>query len=244
MLVGIALFAMTLFVIDREETLRQSRQLGLLLPLVLLPSAAWHLMRTLGWLISFPRETRPTFWRLFRVRLAADAVSYFTIRGLGDLGPRALQVWQAGLMDLVPDAIDHGVVGAVGGLGRNGWGAALLMRDLSAGLIPPGDDPLTLEQHHHLLDGCAALSAAAWGWEDDVGLTPYELRWCFFGPGMIEAERTLGFPTPVPRIAAEGWHAPLDLVDGAARVYDPIVRGEAGEDLFGHFLKDYEPSPW
>ncbi|MEP6817102.1 MAG: SDR family NAD(P)-dependent oxidoreductase [Marmoricola sp.] len=46
------------------------------------------------------------------------------------------------------------------------------------------------------------------------------------------------------RIAAEGWHAPLDLVDGAARVYDPIVRGEAGEDLFGHFLKDYEPSPW
>ena len=46
------------------------------------------------------------------------------------------------------------------------------------------------------------------------------------------------------RIAAEGWHAPLDLVDGAARVYDPIVRGEAGEDLFGRFVKDYEPSPW
>ncbi|GAB7006218.1 SDR family NAD(P)-dependent oxidoreductase [Nocardioides sp. AN3] len=46
------------------------------------------------------------------------------------------------------------------------------------------------------------------------------------------------------RIAAEGWHAPLDLVDGAARVYDPIVRGEAGEDVFGCFLKDYSPSPW
>jgi NAD(P)-dependent dehydrogenase (short-subunit alcohol dehydrogenase family) len=46
------------------------------------------------------------------------------------------------------------------------------------------------------------------------------------------------------RIAAEGWHAPLDLVDGAARVYDPVVRGEAGDDLHGHFLKDYEPSPW
>ena len=30
------------------------------------------------------------------------------------------------------------------------------------------------------------------------------------------------------RIADEGFHAPLDLVDGAARVYDPIVRGEAG----------------
>ena len=46
------------------------------------------------------------------------------------------------------------------------------------------------------------------------------------------------------RIAAEGWHAPLDLVDGAARVYDPIVRGEAGEDLYGCFLKDYAPHPW
>jgi NAD(P)-dependent dehydrogenase (short-subunit alcohol dehydrogenase family) len=46
------------------------------------------------------------------------------------------------------------------------------------------------------------------------------------------------------RLAAEGWRAPLDLVDGAARVYDPIVRGEAGDDLHGCFLKDYEPSPW
>jgi NAD(P)-dependent dehydrogenase (short-subunit alcohol dehydrogenase family) len=46
------------------------------------------------------------------------------------------------------------------------------------------------------------------------------------------------------RMAAEGWHAPLDLVDGAARVYDPVVQGEAGTDLFGHFLKDYVPSPW
>lgn len=46
------------------------------------------------------------------------------------------------------------------------------------------------------------------------------------------------------RLAEEGFHAPLDLVDGAARVYDPIVRGEAGEDLYGCFLKDYQPSPW
>lgn len=46
------------------------------------------------------------------------------------------------------------------------------------------------------------------------------------------------------RLAEEGFHAPLDLVDGAARVYDPIVRGEQGVDLFGCFLKDYRPSPW
>ncbi|MGO4299619.1 SDR family NAD(P)-dependent oxidoreductase [Leifsonia sp. RAF41] len=46
------------------------------------------------------------------------------------------------------------------------------------------------------------------------------------------------------RLAEEGFHAPLDLVDGAARVYDPIVRGEAGEDLQGVFLKDYRASAW
>jgi NAD(P)-dependent dehydrogenase (short-subunit alcohol dehydrogenase family) len=46
------------------------------------------------------------------------------------------------------------------------------------------------------------------------------------------------------RLAGEGFHAPLDLVDGAARVYDPIVRGEAGEDLFGCFLKDYANAGW
>ncbi|MEU4322296.1 SDR family NAD(P)-dependent oxidoreductase [Nocardia fluminea] len=46
------------------------------------------------------------------------------------------------------------------------------------------------------------------------------------------------------RLAEEGFHAPLDLVDGAARVYDPIVQGESGVDLYGCFLKDYRPSPW
>ncbi|MEO8968520.1 MAG: SDR family NAD(P)-dependent oxidoreductase [Solirubrobacteraceae bacterium] len=59
--------------------------------------------------------------------------------------------------------------------------------------------------------------------------------------GWITDERPL--PTKL-RLADAGFHAPLDLVDGAARVYDPIVRGEAGEDLYGCFLKDYEPAPW
>jgi NAD(P)-dependent dehydrogenase (short-subunit alcohol dehydrogenase family) len=59
--------------------------------------------------------------------------------------------------------------------------------------------------------------------------------------GWITDERP--YPTKM-RLADDGFHAPLDLVDGAARVYDPIVRGEAGEDIHGVFLKDYEPAPW
>ncbi len=59
--------------------------------------------------------------------------------------------------------------------------------------------------------------------------------------GWITDERP--HPTKI-RLAEEGFHAPLDLVDGAARVYDPIVRGEAGDDVFGVFLKDYAPGAW
>ena len=59
--------------------------------------------------------------------------------------------------------------------------------------------------------------------------------------GWITDERP--HPTKA-RLAAEGFHAPLDLVDGAARVYDPVVRGEQGEDLYGVFLKDYRPAAW
>ncbi|HEY9323951.1 MAG TPA: SDR family NAD(P)-dependent oxidoreductase [Agromyces sp.] len=59
--------------------------------------------------------------------------------------------------------------------------------------------------------------------------------------GWITDERP--HPTKV-RLAEEGFHAPLDLVDGAARVYDPIVRGEAGEDVTGVFLKDYARADW
>lgn len=59
--------------------------------------------------------------------------------------------------------------------------------------------------------------------------------------GWITDERP--HPTKA-RLHDEGFHAPLDLVDGAARVYDPIVQGEAGVDVYGCFLKDFKPSAW
>jgi hypothetical protein len=79
---GVALFVVTMLNIDRAETLGEIRRLGVLLPLVLLPSIGWHLLRAAGWYVSFPASERPTYWRVFRVRLAADGVGYFTIRGV------------------------------------------------------------------------------------------------------------------------------------------------------------------
>ena len=80
--IGILLFVVTLFTIDIEETLASAARLGVALPLILVPGTAWHLLRTWGWSISFPDDARPAFTRLFRVRMTADAVSFFTVRGV------------------------------------------------------------------------------------------------------------------------------------------------------------------
>lgn len=79
---GVVLFVVTIMGIDRTETLHEIERLGPALPLVLLPALGWHLLRTAGWYICFPPEHRPSFWRVFRVRLAADGVGYFTMRGV------------------------------------------------------------------------------------------------------------------------------------------------------------------
>ena len=42
-----------------------------------------------------------------------------------------------------------------------------------------------------------------------------------------------------------GFHPPLDIVDGAARIVDPILDGiNTGRHMWGAFLKDYAPTTW
>ncbi|MFJ1805812.1 MULTISPECIES: SDR family NAD(P)-dependent oxidoreductase [unclassified Streptomyces] len=74
-----------------------------------------------------------------------------------------------------------------------------------------------------------------------AALAEQGVHMCAVDTGWITDEN----PAPKKaRMAGAGFRTPLDIVDGAARVYDPIVRGEAGHPVSGVFLKDYREAQW
>ena len=153
-------------------------------------------------------------------RVTVDGMAYFVkrlspasdwiMRVSGDQVHRPYVVWRAGIMDRAPGCIDHAVVAMdLDGTGDHAV-ITMVMRDVGRFLVPPGDTVVPAGQHHAFITHMAALAAAFWGWEDDLGLTTMTQRLLFFAPDTIAAELTAAeVPGPVAAAAA-GWAALAD----------------------------------
>ncbi len=103
--IGVVFFLFTLYYIDFDETVQRASLLGLALPVVLLPGTIWHLLRTWGWAVAFPDTARPAFTRLFRVRLAADAIGFFTVRGIAGEPLKVLLLYERVVPEITTAAV-------------------------------------------------------------------------------------------------------------------------------------------
>ena len=128
------------------------------------------------------------------------------MRATGDLHCRQLTMHESHVLDDLPATIDDALLTCAPFISPQGHrGAALLMRDVSAAMIPAGSALITMEQHRAFLTHMAQMHAAYWGFQDTIGLIPLAHHYMILTPSMAETERGLGGRDPVPFEVAAGW---------------------------------------
>jgi hypothetical protein len=111
---------------------------------------------------------------------------------------------------------------AVVAVGFDGTVGMILLRDVTAHLLPSGA-PLSPAQHRRFLDHMAAMHATFWGWRDDVGLTPPIRRYLMFSPAVARTEKARGSAALVPRLMAQGWAKLPEVSPQTAKVVLPLL---------------------
>lgn len=146
--------------------------------------------------------------------------------------PRVITMWRDGLLDAVPEVIDHTIVGASYDPAR-GRGA-ILMRDVGDALVPTGTSRIGMAQHRRFLGHMASLHATFWGFADHYGLATPEAAYTFLSPAMAASEVAAGHDDAVPQLVAVGWtrlrQVAADAHDVAAALADdpaPLVEALA-----------------
>jgi hypothetical protein len=154
--------------------------------------------------------------QLIRKRVSAE--SDWVMRVSHDHSFRPLQMWQAGLFDQLPECIRHAIVDITLVDGE----LTLIMEDVGAWLVPAGDDPVTLEQHHCFIDHMATLHHRFLGFADDVALLPLSHRYVMFAPRMIAAELDRPDTHPVIGLMTQGWRLLDDVAPELAQTVRPL----------------------
>jgi hypothetical protein len=128
------------------------------------------------------------------------------MRALGDgasgTAPFALVMWRTGLLDALPDCIDHLTAGMA-------WDPltcrlSVLMRDASAAFLPTSG-VIPVDRQHRFLDHMARMHARFWEFADGYGLLDPAARYQALTPAMSAREAAAGHDDPVPRAVPAGW---------------------------------------
>ncbi|MGH9010619.1 MAG: hypothetical protein ACRDYF_12345 [Acidimicrobiia bacterium] len=140
-----------------------------------------------------------------------------TMRFSGDDAGRELALWEAGVLDRLPSAVGHAVVGGW----RDGDEVVVVMRDLGDAVIT-WDTPVGRAECRRLFAAAASLHAAFAGRRID-GLCPLERRLSLFAPRTL---RTVpAGEHPLVDAALAGWErfaelVPADVADAVSGVHD------------------------
>jgi hypothetical protein len=165
------------------------------------------------------------------------------MRATDDRHGRSAAIWQCGLLDSLPPEIAQAIIAC----SVDGPGWAILMRDVSATLLPSEDQPISTIDSEQILDAMAALHATFWEApllaDPALGLCSLQHFYTSLSPQM--GRREAGGPDNAPQMILEAWelletlvapdvadlicglHAnPQPLCDALARYPQTLVHGD------------------
>jgi hypothetical protein len=139
---------------------------------------------------------------------------------------RAAELWTSGVLARVPEVVDHAVLGAE----RVDGGWVVVMRDVSAALVPDGAR-LGRDDSRRVLAAAAALHEAFWD-DPPLALCSMADRYRFLSPAT--AQREAGGADEVPRLIGRGWERFAEVVPAA--VAEPVLAVLARPEPFAAAL--------
>ncbi len=155
-----------------------------------------------------------------------DLASDWTMRTTGCLRGAPFELWQRNLLARLPACINQPIV-AIARQSPTGaqpsGGCTLLMRDVSAWLVPATDEPISLTQHQSFLRHMAALHATFWGSGAEVDVVPAMHRYLELSVWTAQAETAFGSGHLVPQLIGRGWPLLAEVAPAAAAVVVPLA---------------------